>query len=176
MREPAFRRSGTRRARAIRDGAVPAAILCMAAGLALAQEDPSTMVSTEEMAADEPPGRWQGNWSLTRIDPRLTTRGAQDLMSLHVIQSAGEPEASVQWVAHRAICPDPLDAPCEWIGASGDVTGIVDEGGLYLVLPVSADPDDPFVLHLRPDGGGLLFSRSGGLRMALDHRRDRDER
>jgi hypothetical protein len=175
MDKQTFLRSVTPRARDPR-WRRSAAILFMAAGLALAHEDPSTMISTEELAENEPPGPWQGNWSLTRIDPRLTTRGAQDLMSLHVIQSAGEPEASVQWVAHRAICPDPFDAPCEWIGASGEATGTVDEGGLYLVLKLSADPDDPFVLHLRPDGGGLLFSRSGGLRMTLDYRRDRDER
>lgn len=171
MREPICRLHVARCTRSTGAG-VLAAMLFVAAGPVLGREDPSTMVSPAEQRAEEPPGRWQGNWSLTRIDPRLATRGAKDLLSLHVIQSAGEPEASVQWVAHRAICPDPLDEPCEWIGASGQGTGIVDLEGLYLVLQVSADPEDPFVLHLRPDGSGLLFSRSGGLRMRLEHRRD----
>jgi hypothetical protein len=146
-------------------------VLAMAVG---AQEDPASMVSAEEIASESAAGPWQGHWTLTREDPRLFTRGAQQLLGLHVIQDQGAATASMQWLAHRAICIDPFDAPCEWVGAAGEVTGIVAAGGLYAVLPIAADPDDPLVLHLMPDGRGLLFSRDGRLRYALKHRREPD--
>jgi hypothetical protein len=136
-----------------------------------AREDPATMASTDEGVGHEAPGPWQGNWALTRDDPRLTTRASQALLRLAVIQSEGDAIASVQWVADRAICPEPLDDPCEWLGASGEVPGIVSAGGLHAVLPVSADPDDPFVLYLAADGTGLLFSRDGRIRYPIEHRR-----
>jgi hypothetical protein len=135
-------------------------------------EDPATMASPQELAAESPAGVWQGDWRLVRDDPRLRTRAASELLDLQVIHSARESTATLQWTARRAICPDPLDAPCEWIGASGESIAIIDAAGLYAVLPISADPEDPFVLHLRPDGRGLLFSRSGEWRMVLEHRRE----
>lgn len=137
-----------------------------------ALEDPATMAAADEGVGQEAPGPWQGNWALTRDDPRLTTRAAQALLRLAVIQSEGDVIASVQWIADRAICPEPLDDPCEWIGASGELPGIVHAGGLFAVLPVSADPDDPFVLHLAADGTGLLFSRDGRIRYRLEYRRE----
>jgi hypothetical protein len=146
-------------------------VLAMAVG---AQEDPASMVSAEEVVSERAAGPWQGHWTLTREDPRLFARGAQELLGLQVIQDQGAATASVQWLAHRAICIDPFDAPCEWVGAAGEVTGIVAAGGLYAVLPISADPDDPLVLHLMPDGRGLLFSRDGRLHYALEHRRAAD--
>ncbi len=135
-------------------------------------EDPATMASADDGVGHETSGPWQGNWVLTRDDPRLTNRASQALLRLAVIQSEGDAIASVQWIADRAICPEPDDDPCEWIGASGEVPGIVTAAGLYAALPVSADPDDPFVLHLAADGTGLLFSRDGRIRYRVEYRRD----
>jgi hypothetical protein len=149
--------------------AVASIALATAAG---AREDPATMAAADEGVGHEAPGPWQGNWALTRDDPRLTTRASQALLRLAVIQSVGDATASVQWIADRAICPEPFDDPCEWIGAAGEVAGIVDAGGLYAVLPVAADPEDPFVLHLAADGSGLLFSRDGRIRYRIEHRRE----
>lgn len=89
-----------------------------------------------------------------------------------MIQSKGDVIASVQWIADRAICPEAHDDPCEWIDASGEVPGIMHAGALFAVLPIPADPDDPFVLHLAGDGTGLLFSRDGRIRYRVEYRRD----
>lgn len=116
---------------------------------------------------------WQGDWTVTRVDPRLRTRAGAELLSLHV---AAGPDATlaVDWAAGRAICPEPLEAPCEWVGARGQHAVAMQSGdSLLAVLPVSADEADPLVLHLHRSPGealaaGVLLGARGELRYRVE--------
>ena len=154
----------------------------MGLGLLLAAtaraEPPETMLSAEEAARAIPAGPWQGNWTLSRDDPRLRTLGAQRALTLAVFHDAGIATADVDWLADRALCEPPDSEPCEWVGASGAATAVaITAQGLYAVLRVSSDETDPFFLHLAPPAGGseptaLLLSARGDLRLVLTARRE----
>lgn len=116
--------------------ATAALVLAVSAG---AQEDGPTVA----------PGEWQGNYALSRIDPRIRTRAGADLIGMQVIQDRGADTATVSWDARRAICPDPLDEPCEWIGANGTDTARVIGDTLVLALRLSPDESDPAILVLQ---------------------------
>jgi len=112
---------------------------------------------------------WLGDWTVTRDDPRLRSRAGAELLRLHI--EAGPDAALVlDWAAGRAICPEPLEAPCEWVGAHGRNAVVMPSGdSLLAVLPVSADEADPLLLHLhRPPGAaladGVLLGARGELR------------
>jgi len=151
-----------------------AAMACLARP-ALA-ENPRTMQSAAERAAESAPGPWQGNWALLRDDPRIRTRGGAATLRLHVIHDASGPVA-LQWVADRGICEDPNAPPCEWVGATGTGTAVAaGPGALAVLLRISADPDDPFLLVLERSGEGRatarLVSEKGGIAYRLDAERD----
>lgn len=130
--------------------ATAALVLHVSAG---AQEDGPTAAS----------GEWQGNYALSRIDPRIRTRAGADLIGMQVIQDRGADTATVSWDARRAICPDPLDEPCEWIGANGTDTARVIGDTLVLALRLSPDESDPAILVLqRPSTGGKGARRLSG--------------
>lgn len=129
-------------------------------------ELPETMLSAEEATRSVPAGAWQGEWRVTRSDPRLITRASSELLVLTVFHDQGAAKAGVTWLAGRAICEDPLAEPCETVGASGDaVTAAINAGALLAVLRVSPDEADPYLLHLaaplknRPAQGVLLNAR-----------------
>lgn len=118
---------------------------------------------------------WQGDWTVTRDDPRLRTRAGAELLSLHVVDQ-GQGVLAVDWQAGRAICLDPLDPPCEWIGARGQATvAAVSGDSLVALLPVSDDDSDPFVLHLHREASsplvvGVLLGIGGELRYRVEAR------
>lgn len=136
--------------------------------------------SAAERSLETPPGPWQGNWRVTRDDPRLRTRAGAELARLHIMQDQGSGELSLQWVAGRAMCEDPSGGPCEWSGAAGESTRATatDQGGLRAQLAVSADIDDPFTLSFprRPQGTevveGWLSSARPGIRWRVSIERD----
>lgn len=152
--------------------ALPALLLlCPAAGLP-AQEDPADRMPAR-------PGAWQGEWTLTRDHPALRTLAGSRLLELAIHHAEGAAEAHVWWRTGPAICPEPLaDEPCEWMGAHGGPTpAALVEGRLVMVLPVSADAEDPFVLLLDPPSRpgasrGALVGARGGVAWPLDARRD----
>ncbi len=132
--------------------------------------------SARERAAETAPGPWQGNWALLRDDPRIRTRGGAATLRLHVIHDPAGP-VEVQWVADRGICEDPNAGPCEWVAAHG--TGLATAAGpgaLAVLLRISADPDDPFLLVLERSGDGRaaarLVSEKGGIAYRLDAERE----
>lgn len=132
-----------------------AAALLLHATAAVAFENASAMQSAEEQRAAVAAGPWQGEWRVTRNDPRLTTRAASELLVLTVLQDQGSSRAEVTWLAGRAICEDPLAEPCETVGAAGDArTAAISDGALLAVLPLSPDEADPAVLHLAPTAPG----------------------
>jgi hypothetical protein len=150
------------------------------AATAAAYEPARLGQSEAERAAEVPAGPWQGTWQVTRIDPRLRTRGAQELLVLTVWQDRGSLVATVDWQAGRAVCRDPMAAPCDWVRAQGQAaTGAASADGLVMVLPVSADDRDPFVVTLfgAPARGhstgleGILVSALGDLRYRIHARR-----
>ncbi|NBB25029.1 hypothetical protein GVM20_07825 [Porphyrobacter sp. SLTP] len=110
--------------------------------------------SAQENDGAIPPGDWQGNYALTRIDPRIRTLAGADLIGMQVIHDRGEATATVSWDARRAICPDPLEAPCEWIGANGTDRARVIGDTLVLALRLSPEEADPAILVMqrRPTG------------------------
>ncbi|WP_301751413.1 hypothetical protein [uncultured Erythrobacter sp.] len=110
--------------------------------------------SAQENDGAIPPSDWQGNYALTRTDPRIRTLAGADLIGMQVIQDRGADTATVSWDARQAICPDPLDEPCEWIGANGTDTARVIGDTLVLALRLSPDDSDPAILVLqrRPTG------------------------
>ncbi len=116
---------------------------------------------------------WQGDWTVTRVDPRLRTRAGAELLSLHV-DTGPDGALAVDWAAGRAICPQPLEAPCEWVGAHGQQAIAMQSGdSLLAVLPVSADEADPLVLHLHRSPGaalaaGVLLGARGELRYRVE--------
>lgn len=153
-------------------------LLAVGVGALAAQEPSESMLGAAEAALEQPPGPWQGNWRLRREHPGLRTRGAAELLRLQILQDLGEDQVSLQWVAGRAICPEPEAAPCEWVGAAGETTAWIGPTGLYALLPVSADAGDPFLLHLdvgTPPGLGVLFSGKGEVRYSLRYERLEDD-
>ena len=111
-----------------------------------------------------------------RVGRQGGTRAAQELATLTVWQDRGSLAATVDWQSGRAVCLDPLAAPCDWVGAQGQAaTAAAHAAGLVLVLPVSADERDPFVLTLfgppgrgrTPGLDGLLVSALGDLRYRI---------
>ena len=129
-------------------------------------EPRQTMLSAVDAARSVPAGAWQGEWRVTRSDPRLTTRASSELLVLTVFHDQGAAKAGVTWLAGRAICEDPLAEPCETVGASGDaVTTAISAGALVAVLRISPDEADPYLLYLaaplkgRPAQGVLLNAR-----------------
>lgn len=140
---------------------------------AAADESAPAGMSPEERAALIPTGPWQGTWRITRQDTRLRTLGAQELLTMTVWQDRNALAASADWSAGRAICLNPLASPCEWVGAQGQAATAAAHGaGLVVVLPVSADDSDPFVVSLfgPPSKGrttgleGIMVSAKGELR------------
>lgn len=72
---------------------------------------------------------------------------------MQVIQDRGASIATVSWDARRAICPDPLDEPCEWIGANGTDTARIIGDTLVLTLRLSPDESDPAILVMQRQSG-----------------------
>ena len=120
------------------------AILAVAAMIGLT---PNALAQENDGAI--PPGDWQGNYALTRVDPRIRTVAGADLIGMQVIHDRGEPTATVSWDARRAICSDPLDEPCEWIGANGTDRARVIGDTLVLALRLSPDDSDPAILIMQ---------------------------
>ena len=119
--------------------------------------------SAQEEDGAIPPGDWQGNYALTRSDPRIRTLAGADLIGMQVIQDRGASIATVSWDARRAICPDPLDEPCEWVGANGTDTARVIGDTLVLTLRLSPDESDPAILVMqRQAGDAAMRSRLAG--------------
>lgn len=156
--------------------------LATAAVLALAVASPALAQpsghghSARERAAETAPGPWQGRWSLLRDDPRIRTRGGAATLRLHVIHDAAGP-VEVQWVADRGICEDPDASPCDWVAAHGTGLAVAaGSGALAVLLRISADPDDPFLLVLERGGQGRaaarLASEKGGIAYRLDAERE----
>lgn len=134
-------------------------------------EPASTMQSAQERAQERPVGPWQGHWRIVRNDPRIRTRSGALVLRMQVIQDAGSPIAEVDWVTDRAICEDPMAAPCEWVGQSGRQTALVVGTRLVMALPLSADASDPhWILLDRPMAGapGRLWARFGSQRDTLE--------
>lgn len=125
------------------------ALITAAAALTL-----NVSAGAQEEGPTTAPGVWQGNYALTRIDPRIRTRAGADLIGMQVIQDRGADTATVSWDARRAICPDPLDEPCEWIGANGTDTARVIGNTLVLALRLSPDESDPAILVLQRQSTG----------------------
>jgi hypothetical protein len=133
-------------------------------------------LSAQERARATPPDPWNGNWSLQRDDPRIRTRAGAATLRLQVIQDAAG-RVDVLWMADRGICEDPNAPPCEWVSARG--TGVAvsaGAGSLAVLLRVSADPDDTFLLLLERGAGGRvtarLVSEKGGIAYRLDAERE----
>lgn len=156
------------------------ALLILAALGLMAQaprgEDARTMQSARERAAETAPGPWQGNWSLLRQDPRIRTLGGARTLRLHIIHDASG-TVEVEWAGDRGICEDPLADPCEWVGAAGKGVAVATgAGALAVLLQVSADPDDPFLLLLERSGAGRaaarLVSARGGIAYVLEAERE----
>lgn len=144
-------------------------------------QHPDDGQSAEERAAEVAPGPWQGTWRITRDDPRIHTRAGAELAVLHVIQDLGDPALDVSWHAGPAMCEDPSESPpCEWASARGQALSgqHTAAGGLQVVLPVSADAEDPFTLHIPrlPEGdeyvAGTLTSAHGDIQWAVELQRD----
>lgn len=113
---------------------------------------------------------------LLRDDARIRTRAGALALRLHVIQDA-DGTVEVQWVADRGLCEDPNAAPCEWVRAHGEARATAaGTGALALLLRVSADPDDPFLLVLERGADGWatarLVSEKGGLAYRLNAERE----
>lgn len=125
------------------------AILAVAAMIGLT---PNALAQENDGAI--PPGDWQGNYALTRVDPRIRTLAGADLIGMQVIHDRGEPTATVSWDARRAICPDPLDEPCEWIGANGTDRARVIGDTLVLALRLAPDDSDPAILIMQRRSAG----------------------
>lgn len=115
---------------------------------------------------------WAGTWLVARDDPRIRTRAGAATLRIEVARDAAGAVA-LRWTADRGICEDPLDAPCEWVGARGMAAPVVvGTGVLVALLRVSADGDDPFLLVLERDAAGRvtgrLVSEKGGVAYRLD--------
>lgn len=148
-----------------------AALLALALGPpALGAEKPGTMQSARERASETAPGPWQGVWHLARQDPRIRTLGGARTLRLDIIHDA-DGSVEVQWAADRGICEDPLASPCEWVGGHGAGRAVAaGPGALAVLLPISADQDDPFLLVLERQEDGRAAARLISARPGLDYR------
>jgi hypothetical protein len=150
-----------------------AMLLCTLPTQAQTGEREDTMQSAAERLAERAPGRWQGDWRLTRVDPRIRTRAGALALRLQVIHDAGSPVIEVDWTADRAICEDPMAGPCEWVGQSGRQTGLLVANGWVMALPLSADNADPHWLRLTQDPSGAhgqLIYNFGSAHMPVELR------
>ena len=151
----------------------------VAHGAQMYEEDDGHGQSAAERTLNRAAGAWQGNWEVVRVDSRIRTLSGSRLFELVIIQDRGSNRAEVQWRADRAICEDPLDDPCEWVGTYGDAPSakVTKKGGLQARFQVSADAEDPFILtipHLpRGDAwvAGALKNTKGGLNYSVEIRR-----
>ncbi len=131
----------------------------------------------QPVASAGQPGAWQGRWAVTRNHPQIRTLGGALALSLDIQHKRNSPLVTVRWESDRAICPSPTDGPCEWIGAKGVAESArVVAGHLLVVLRMSADDSDPFVVWLeQPKDGissrGTLISAHGELAYVLEARR-----
>ena len=127
-------------------------------------------------AREQAQGAWNGNWTLQRDDPRIFTRGGAETLRLQIVQNATG-TIKLQWVADRGICEDPTAGPCEWVTARGTGHAVsAGPGSLGVLLRISADTQDPFLLVLerRADGRATarLISEKGGIDYRLDAERE----
>ncbi|MGP1628731.1 MAG: hypothetical protein ACTS5V_02220 [Giesbergeria sp.] len=119
------------------------------------------------------PGEWQGSWRVTREHPQIRTRGGALALQLDIDHDSNSATPRVQWAADRALCEQPEAPPCEWIGERGIAASArVVAGHLLVVIAVSADESDPFVVWLeQPQQGrskrGSLVSARGDLAYSL---------
>ncbi|BDG71098.1 hypothetical protein [Roseomonas fluvialis] len=158
----------------MRHAARAAALAALLAGPAAGQS--AGALAAAERARGTAAGPWNGNWSLLRDDPRIRTRAGAATLRLHVIQDAAGP-VELQWTADRGICEDPNAAPCEWVSARGRGLAVAaGPGALAVLLRISADPDDPFLLVLERSAEGRatarLVSEKGGIAYRLDAERE----
>ena len=119
-------------------------------------------------------GAWNGQWEVTRDPPQITTKGGALALQLTIRHESNSATPRVRWTADRALCESPEEPPCERVGESGVATSArVVAGHLLVVIAVSADESDPFVIWLeRPQEGrsrgGTLISARGDLAYRLD--------
>lgn len=135
---------------------------------AMGAEPPEHMQSEAERATERPPGRWHGQWEVQRPHPALFTRAGTLALRLEIWHSKDAPDADVHWTTGNAICPEPADEPCEWIGASGVAQAAVLGDALYFALPLSADAEDPLFVHLPSHGSGAAANARGGIAFPLE--------
>ncbi len=158
----------------MRLAALAAAVAAVLAGPAAAQS--AGGLSAAERARGTAAGPWNGNWQVLRDDPRIRTRAGAATLRLHVMHDAAG-RVELQWIADRGICEDPNAGPCEWVAARGTGLAVAaGPGALAVLLRISADPDDPFLLVLerREDGRatGRLVSEKGGIAYRVDAQRE----
>jgi len=80
-------------------------------------------------------------------------------------------------VADRGICEDPTAGPCEWVTARGTGHAVsAGPGSLAVLLRISADAEDPFLLVLERRAAGRatarLLSEKGGIDYLLNAERE----
>lgn len=159
----------------MRQAALAAALAAVLAGPAAAQSA-GGLSAAERRQGGTAAGPWNGNWSVLRDDPRIRTRAGAATLRLQVIHDAAG-RVELQWIADRGICEDPNAGPCEWVAARGTGLAVAaGPGALAVLLRISADPDDPFLLVLerREDGRatGRLVSEKGGIAYRIDAERE----
>jgi hypothetical protein len=112
-----------------------------------------------------PAGQWQNTYDLSRIDPRIRTNAGAKLMAVEVVHNRGESTAKVTWVADRAVCEDPTQGPCEWVGSSGDATARIIGNDLVFSAQISADETDPVFVVLRGPPAAQTTQQPSGYMM-----------
>lgn len=143
----------------------------------VANQSVQTIQSAREVEQTLATGQWQGNWRITRIDPKIKTRAGAELLTMQVIQDKNSPKAQLIWLAGRAICPQINTEPCEWIGSSSpSTTAYIYAGQLLASLNISSDDSDPFILLLVPDTSknkakGVLISHHGEINYQIEAER-----
>lgn len=136
--------------------------------------DRTSTVPAAGKAGSGRPGAWDGLWEVTRDHPQITTRGGSQTLLLHIRHDTNGSIPHVAWTADRGLCESPVAPPCEWVGERGVASNArVVAGNLLVVMHISADESDPFVVWLeRPQEGrsrgGSLISARGGLTYRLD--------
>jgi len=135
---------------------------------AAAYEPAEDMQSEQERAGERPPGLWHGNWEVQRPHPALFTRASTLALQLEIWHAKDAGEAEVHWTTGNAICPEPADEVCEWVGVSGIAQGAVVGAALYFAAPLSADSEDPLFVHLPAAGGGAAVNARGGIAFPLE--------
>lgn len=152
-------------------------ILCCSTSFSFANEKANTMQSQHEAKKLIAVGQWQGNWRISRIDPKIKTRAGAELFTMQIIQDKNSRIADLNWVTGRAICPDINAEPCEWIGVSSPSSKAhIYAGQLLASLNISSDDTDPFTLLLIPDASntkakGILMSHSGDVNYQIEAER-----